>query len=125
MPRYRLNIRSFINGSIHERGEVIEYDGIPGSNLEPVDDGAKAAREAADADRNRRAGLRSADGKRPLEKLPPQEKPDLVEIPETWRDLPAEQRINLARRLGAPVKGTKAKQADEMIETELARRATV
>jgi hypothetical protein len=123
MPRYRVNTRSFINGMLVEPGVDVEYDGIPGSNLEPLDEEATAAKAAAAP--TRRAGMRATDGKRPLEPLPPQKTVELVEIPEGWRDLAAEQRINLARKLGAPVKGTKAKQADEWIETEIARRATV
>jgi hypothetical protein len=129
MPRYRLNARSFIKGSLQDAGAEVDFDGVPGSNLDPLDDEARAAKEAAAP--ARRAGMRAADGKRPVEpgaRLVGPEvdaKRKLVEIPEGWRDLPPEQRINLARQLGAPVKGTNAKKADETIETEIARRATV
>jgi hypothetical protein len=34
--KYRVLVRSFINNSIREEGEIVEYDGKPGSNLEPV-----------------------------------------------------------------------------------------
>lgn len=124
MPRYRVNTRSFFDRE-YLVGEEIDYAGIPGTNLDPLDDAAREAKEAADAARNRRGGMRSVDGKRPLEPLPPQPKRELAEIPENWRDLRPEQRINLARKLGAPVRGTNAEKANEVIETELARRATV
>lgn len=124
MARYRVNTRSFFD-RLYDVGETVEYDGVPGTNLDPLDDAARAAKEAADAGRQRRPGLRATDGKRPLEPLPVEKKREPLEIPEGWRELPPEQRINLARRLGAPVKGTRSKQADEWIETELARRATV
>jgi hypothetical protein len=45
-----------------------------------------------------------------------------ITIPENWRDLQDSQRINLARRLGAPVKGTGTAEADATIEAELAHR---
>lgn len=45
-----------------------------------------------------------------------------IQIPDNWRDLQDGQRINLARRLGAPVKGTGTTEADATIEAELARR---
>jgi hypothetical protein len=126
MARYRVNTRSFFD-RLYEAGEQVDFGGVPGSNLEPLDDEARAAKEAADAAKERRPGLRSTDGKRPVEPqpLPPQPQRALAEIQENWRDLPPEQRINLARKLGAPVRGTNTKRADEWIETELARRATV
>ena len=34
--KYKVLTKSFINGSIVEEGEIVEYDGRPGSNLEPV-----------------------------------------------------------------------------------------
>jgi len=36
MPRYLVLAKSFINNTIVEEGEVVEYDGKPGSNLELV-----------------------------------------------------------------------------------------
>jgi hypothetical protein len=125
MARYRANTRSYIGNRLIEAGEVVEYDGVPGTNLDPADDEAKVAKDAADAGRARRGGMRSVEGNRPLNPLPVEKKRELVEIPADWQDLPPEQRINLARQLGAPVKGTNTKRADETIETELARRATV
>lgn len=35
MAKYTLKHRSFINGRLHEAGEVIHYDGEAGSNLIP------------------------------------------------------------------------------------------
>jgi hypothetical protein len=37
MPTYRVLEKSFINDAIREEGEIVEYDGKPGSNLELVD----------------------------------------------------------------------------------------
>lgn len=42
MPRYRVLVRSYINNAIREEGDVVEYDGRPGSNLELI----KAPKEA-------------------------------------------------------------------------------
>lgn len=36
MARYRVMQASFINGSYVEPGTVIEYDGIPGNNLDVI-----------------------------------------------------------------------------------------
>lgn len=124
MPRYRCNTRSFFDRE-YLAGDEVEFDGIPGTNLDPLDDAARAAKESADAAKARKPGMRAVDGKRPLEPLPPQPERKLVEIPDDWQGLKPELRINLARKLGAPVKGTRTKEADEWIETELARRATV
>jgi hypothetical protein len=46
MPQYRVLQRSFINNAILEEGAVIEFDGEPGPNLEPikVDKAAKGAK---------------------------------------------------------------------------------
>ena len=43
MAKYRVLEKSFINGDIHEAGTEVDYDGLPGANLEPLDDDAKAA----------------------------------------------------------------------------------
>lgn len=34
MARYRVKVRSYIGGSLHEPGAIVSYDGKPGSNLE-------------------------------------------------------------------------------------------
>ena len=47
MARYKVKSKSFIDDRIVEAGTEIEFDGEPGENLEPVDDAAKAAVEAA------------------------------------------------------------------------------
>jgi hypothetical protein len=36
MAQYRVKERSFINNTIVEEGEIVEYAGRPGSNLEPI-----------------------------------------------------------------------------------------
>ena len=44
MAQYRVLTKSFINNSIVEEGDVIEYDGPVGSNLELVQDEAAPAK---------------------------------------------------------------------------------
>lgn len=43
MAKYRVKETSFIHNKIHEEDELVEYEGIPGRNLEPVDAKAKRA----------------------------------------------------------------------------------
>lgn len=38
MAKYRVLEKSFINNTLHEEGTVIEFDGVPGTNLERVDE---------------------------------------------------------------------------------------
>jgi hypothetical protein len=47
MAKYRITRLSFIGKQLHEEGAEIDYDGIPGSALEPLDDDARAAKEKA------------------------------------------------------------------------------
>lgn len=47
MARYRVLQKSFINNQTYDVGAEVEWDGVPASNLEPIDKEAKAA--AADA----------------------------------------------------------------------------
>jgi len=49
-PLYRVTAKSYINGVICGPGtdvDTIRYDGIPGKALEPLNDAAKAAKDAA------------------------------------------------------------------------------
>lgn len=48
MPQYRVLQKSFVNNRIVEEGEVVDYDGDPGPNLESVKKGKKAEPAAAD-----------------------------------------------------------------------------
>jgi hypothetical protein len=43
MPQYRVLAKSFINNTIVEEGEVIEFDGKAGSNLELIENDKPAA----------------------------------------------------------------------------------
>lgn len=43
MPQYRVLAKSFINNTIVEEGEVIEFDGKAGSNLELIEGDKPAA----------------------------------------------------------------------------------
>ena len=47
MAKYRVVERSYINSSIAEADAIIEFEGTPSTNLEPVDAPAVAATEAA------------------------------------------------------------------------------
>lgn len=52
MAKYRVKEKSFINNIVLDAGEQIEFDGVPHSNLEPLDKPAeKAAAASTDADR--------------------------------------------------------------------------
>jgi hypothetical protein len=54
MPKYRVNTKSFIGNSVVDEGAVVEYDGMPGLNLDPMDDAAKDAFAQANATRDRK-----------------------------------------------------------------------
>ncbi len=65
MAKYRVLQKSFIGNSMVEEGAVIEYDGIPHDNLEPIDKAAKAAvkeSEKSDVDDVERLKLAAAGG---------------------------------------------------------------
>ena len=57
MPRYRVNTRSFIGEHLVEEGGEVEYDGVPGTNLDPLDAAAKKAVTKAEAERRKARGL--------------------------------------------------------------------
>lgn len=44
MPKYKVLAKSFINNSIVEEGDIVDYDGKPGSNLELVEGDKPKAR---------------------------------------------------------------------------------
>lgn len=51
MAKFRVLTQSFIDNRIVQEGEVIDYDGVPHDNLEPLDAPAeKAAEQTKDAD---------------------------------------------------------------------------
>lgn len=47
MAKYRVLIPSFINNGLRAEGEVVEYDGVPGPNLEAIDAEGEAAKAGA------------------------------------------------------------------------------
>jgi hypothetical protein len=47
MPKYRVLEKSFINNTIAEEGEIVEYSGKAGRNLELVEDEPAPKRKAA------------------------------------------------------------------------------
>ena len=53
MAKYRVKALSFIDNSLRQPGEEIEYGGIPSANLEPLDAAGRAmAAKAPQADRD-------------------------------------------------------------------------
>jgi len=42
MPKYRVKEKSLIGNTLHEAGEIVEYDGLPAENLEPMCDEGRA-----------------------------------------------------------------------------------
>ncbi|HVJ40143.1 MAG TPA: hypothetical protein VM639_01550 [Dongiaceae bacterium] len=49
MPRYRILELSYIGDRLQETDVEIDYDGLPGSNLLPLDAAARKAAKAASA----------------------------------------------------------------------------
>ena len=49
MPRFEVLEKSFIGTRIYEVGEHVEFDGLPGANLKPLDKLGEAAAEKAAA----------------------------------------------------------------------------
>lgn len=51
MPQFRVLVTSFIDNKLVQEGDVVDYDGIPHTNLEPLDKpGKTAAAKASQAD---------------------------------------------------------------------------
>lgn len=48
MPKYLVLETSFINNRIHEAGDEIDYDGIPSTNLKPIESLPKEVIEKAE-----------------------------------------------------------------------------
>lgn len=42
MPKYVVKEKSLIGNTLHEAGEIVEYDGLPAENLEPTCDEGRA-----------------------------------------------------------------------------------
>lgn len=49
MPKYRVLEKSFINDGLVEEGTIVDFDGVPGPNLEAIDAEAEAAVQEAPA----------------------------------------------------------------------------
>lgn len=126
-PKYKLHTDHFLNGARQSAGSVVEFDGPPGSEMEPLcEDGWKAHREYRDE--------RKRKGLPPVTRFPfavmeakatggPVREPgQLAVIPENWRKLKGLALTNLAVHLGA-ARGIKSDQAFKYIEDEEARRA--
>lgn len=48
MPKYRVVEKSFIDNAIREPGDIVNYDGIPSSNLEAIDEEGQALAALSD-----------------------------------------------------------------------------
>ncbi len=46
MAQYRVKETSFINNKLVQAGDIVEYDGKPGKNLEPIKSGKGKKAEA-------------------------------------------------------------------------------
>lgn len=135
MARYKLTDTTCIGGSLQSAGVEVDYAGWPGSTLEPLDDEAREIKayydEARAAGRNlpstpaewRAAQAAAAALAAKSAPPPPPPSDDPVVIPDDWRDQRPEQIINLARKLGAPVKGTNTARATQFIEAQIKMRA--
>jgi hypothetical protein len=78
MPKYRVKEKSFINNVLHEAGAEIEFNGIPGKNLEPLDGEArKAAGKLPDA--NKDAAVRMKDAAAGADLGDPDYKPGIAQ----------------------------------------------
>lgn len=109
MPKYRAKALLYVDRLI-TAGEEFESDLPPGLNWEPIDDAARAAVKAQFP----------TGAVRPQQ--PGSTAPALADIPVNWHELPPQQVIQLAVKLGAPRKGTGRKQAEQHIEREIALR---
>ena len=49
MPRYRVLEQSFIGDRLWQPEEELDFDGLPGANLYPLDAAARKATKAAEA----------------------------------------------------------------------------
>lgn len=49
MPRYRVLEKSFIDNKLVEEGEIVEYEGETGSNLELIEDSKPAGKKGGKA----------------------------------------------------------------------------
>ena len=47
IPRYELTEKAYINDVLLEVGQEVDYEGVPGHHMEPVNDSARAAKAVA------------------------------------------------------------------------------
>lgn len=59
--RYRITRLSFIGNQLLDEGAEVEYDGEPGSALEPLNDAAKSAKKKADQKRSGQQDVKPAE----------------------------------------------------------------
>lgn len=45
MPKYTLTEPAYIDDCLYEKGQTIEYAGVPGYHMEPENDAARAMKE--------------------------------------------------------------------------------
>jgi hypothetical protein len=126
MARYKLTDTTCIGGSLQPAGAEVDHAGWPGSTLEPLDDDAREIKAHYDEYRGAGRNLpktpaewRAAQAEAAKLAAPPVVSNDPVAIPPDWRDQRPEQIINLARKLGAPVKGTNTERAIAFVEAQI------
>ncbi|WP_337038629.1 MULTISPECIES: hypothetical protein [Pseudescherichia] len=59
--RYRITRLSFIGNQLLDEGAEVEYDGEPGSALEPLNEAAEAAKKKADQKRGGQQDVKPAE----------------------------------------------------------------
>jgi hypothetical protein len=130
MPRYRLHAPSYLSVSgrpedarVYQPGAEIDYKGVPGSKMEPLDDKAWTAFHAHFGNR---PNLKHPFAVKPVAIKPPAPPvhPSDVDIPEDWREIKGLPLLHLARKLGKTGKFGR-EDAVQFIEAEVARRAAV
>lgn len=58
MPKYRVKEKSLVGNTLHEAGDIVEYDGLPAENLEPMcEEGEAKYQEYLASNRERVAKL--------------------------------------------------------------------
>ena len=119
MASYRAKAQLYVGTRLVAVGEKFTSDLTPGLQWEPLDEEAHDRFQSYVSHRAKQ-GIKVQPAKAPAAEKPIDS--NVVAIPDGWRDLRPEKRINLARRLGAPVKGTNEAKANEVIEAELAKR---
>jgi hypothetical protein len=125
MPRYRLHRDHFIDGRRRRTGEEVEYGGIPGEFMEPLDDEAWEKHFSYTANRHKRFVFKTPADESGRAKPKVRLAPEKVAIPEDWRGLKGLHLINLAQRLGFKGSPSKDEAMDFIQSVEITRASAV